>query len=171
MLHYRSVFRRAVIVAELSAGLAPAAWSQATAYPSRPVSVVVPFAAGGSVDVAVRLVLQKLGERLRQTFVAGAAGTIGTQRVVRAAADGYTLLFAVASPINVAPLVQPSIVRYDAFKDLAPIAAVATSPFVLVGSPKLAAASTAEMLQLARQQAGRLNYGTDGVGTSMHLTT
>ena len=175
MLPRRSVFRRAFVAAALCAGIVPAAWSQAGTYPSRPVTVVVPFAAGGSVDAAARLVLQKLGERLHQTFVvdnvAGAAGTIGTQRVARAAADGYTLLFAVASPINVAPLVQPSIVRYDAFKDLAPVAAVATSPFVLVGSPKLAAAGTAEVLQLARAQAGRLNYGTDGVGTSMHLTT
>lgn len=166
--------RRAFAVAALVA-LAQPGFAQPATYPSRPVTVVVPFAAGGSVDATARLVLQKLGERMRQTFVvdnvAGAAGTIGTLRAARAAADGYTLLFAVASPINVAPVVQPSIVKYDAFKDLVPIAAVATSPFVLVGSPKVAAANTAELLALAQRQPGKLNYGTDGVGTSMHLTT
>ncbi len=75
-----------------------------------------------------------------------------------------------ASPINVAPVVKPSIVRYDVFKDFAPIATVASSPFVLIGSPKLGAAGTAELIAAARQAPGKLNYGTDGVGTSMHLT-
>ena len=69
-----------------------------------------------------------------------------------------------------APVVKPSIVRYDAFKDFAPIATVASSPFVLVGTPKLAAPTTADVIALARQSPGKLNYGTDGVGTSMHLT-
>jgi tripartite-type tricarboxylate transporter receptor subunit TctC len=142
-------------------------------YPSRPVTVIVPFAPGGSVDSAARLVLQGLSERLKQNFVvenvAGASGTIGTQRAARATADGYTLLFAVASPINVAPLVKPSIVRYDALKDFVPVATVASSPFVLIGSPQLGASSTSEVLTLARQSPGKLNYGTDGVGTSMHL--
>ena len=151
----------------------PAAMAQGE-YPAKPVTVIVPFAAGGSVDSAARLVLQGLGERMRQSFVienvAGASGTIGTQRVARAAPDGYTLLFAVASPINVAPVVKPSMVQYDALKDLAPIATVASSPFVLLGSPKLAAGSTAEVVAMAKKQPGKLNYGTDGVGTSMHLT-
>ena len=137
-----SFLQRAVVAAAvLLAG--PAVQAQAAAYPSRPVVVVVPFSAGGSVDSAARLVLQKVGERMKQTFVvenvAGAAGTIGAQKVVRAPADGYTLLFAVASPINVAPLVSPSLVKYDALRDLAPVAQVATSPFVLVGHPGVAA--------------------------------
>ena len=166
--------RRAFVAGALLAAFAQAAPAQSVGYPSRPVTVVVPFAAGGSVDAAARLVLQKLGERMQQTFVvdnvAGAAGTIGTLKAVRAPADGYTLLFAVSSPINVAPVVQPSIVKYDPFKDLVPVAAVATSPFVLVGSPKLAATNTAGLIELARRHPGKLNYGTDGVGTSMHLT-
>ncbi len=148
--------------------------AQASDYPSRPVTVVVPFAPGGSVDSAARLALQTLSERLKQPFVvenvAGASGTIGSQRVARAAPDGYTLLFAVASPINVAPVVKPSIVRYDALKDFTPVATVASSPFVLIGSPRLAAPATADVIAMARQSPGKLNYGTDGVGTSMHLT-
>ena len=100
----------------------------------------------------------------------GASGTIGTQRVVKAMPDGHTLLFAVASPINVAPLVAPSSVRYDALKELAPIAPVAVSPFVLVGRRDLNAANSAELIALARSQPGKLNYGTDGFGTSLHVT-
>ncbi len=168
----KSLLRHIALAACIAAS--PAAMAQAGDYPAKPVTVVVPFAAGGSVDSAARLVLQALGERMRQTFVienvAGASGTIGTQRVVRATPDGYTLLFAVASPINVAPVVKPSMVQYDALKDLAPIATVASSPFVLLGSPRLAASSTAEVVAMAKKQPGKLNYGTDGVGTSMHLT-
>ncbi|MBL0918619.1 MAG: tripartite tricarboxylate transporter substrate binding protein [Hydrogenophaga sp.] len=165
---------RRLLLATTLACVAGTTLAQASDYPSRPVTVVVPFAPGGSVDSAARLALQALSERLKQPFVvenvAGASGTIGSQRVARAAPDGYTLLFAVASPINVAPVVKPSIVRYDALKDFAPVATVASSPFVLIGSPRLAAPATADVIAMARQSPGKLNYGTDGVGTSMHLT-
>jgi len=146
----------------------------AQGWPDKPVTVVVPFGAGGGVDAAARIVLPKLGERLGQQLVIenvpGASGTIGTQRVIRARPDGYTLLFAVASPINVAPLVAPASVRYDALKDLLPVAPVAVSPFVLVGRRDLKAASTADLLAMARSQPGKVTYGTDGMGTSLHLT-
>lgn len=169
-----SPLRRSFVTAALALAACAAFAQPGAAYPSRPVTVIVPFAAGGSVDAAARLVLQKLGERMKQTFivenVAGAAGTIGTLRAVRSAPDGYTLLFAVASPITVAPLVSPSLVKYDALKDLVPVAQVASSPFVLVGRPGLAAAGTAQLLDAARQQPGKFSYGTDGVGTSMHVT-
>ncbi len=165
--------RRLFVAVTLACATALASAQGADTYPNRPVTVIVPFAAGGSVDSAARLVLQTLSERTKQNFivenVAGASGTIGTQRAARAPADGYTLLFAVASPINVAPLVKPSIVRYDAFKDFVPVATVASSPFVLIGSPSFKASSTEEVLEMARQAPGKLNYGTDGVGTSMHL--
>ena len=167
--------RRRTLALVAATAFAPAiACAQAAAWPAKPVTVVVPFAAGGSVDSAARLVLQKLGDRLKQSFIvdntAGAAGTIGTLKAVRAVPDGYTLLFAVASPITVAPVVKPSIVKYDPAKDLLPVGVVATSPFVLVANPKLAVTTTADLLKLAKEQPGKLNYGTDGVGTSMHLT-
>lgn len=159
-----------VVVGALAAGAAAA-----QPYPNRHVTVIVPFAAGGSVDATARLILPKLAERLKQPVIVenvpGAAGTVGTQRAVSAAPDGYTLLFAVASPITIAKLVSPSTVRYDALKDLTPIAPVGISPFALVGKPGLAASSTAELIRLARSQPGKLSYGTDGVGTSMHLVT
>ena len=158
--------------------LVAAAWPAAAlaqgAWPDKPVTVVVPFGAGGGVDAAARIVLPKLAERLGQQLVIenvpGASGTIGTQRVAKAKPDGYTLLFAVASPINVAPLVSPAAVRYDAVKELLPITPVAVSPFVLIGRRDLPAATTAELLQAARSQPGKITYGTDGMGTSLHLT-
>lgn len=157
----------------VGAALAPLS-AGAQGWPDKAVTVVVPFGAGGGVDAAARIVLPKLGDRLGQQLVIenvpGASGTIGTQRVIRARPDGYTLLFAVASPINVAPLVAPASVRYDALKDLLPVAPVAVSPFVLVGRKDLKAADTAELLAMARSQPGKVTYGTDGMGTSLHLT-
>ena len=148
--------------------------SIAQPYPTKPVQVIVPFAAGGGVDATARLIMPKVAEALKQSMVienvAGAAGTIGTQKVARSAADGYTLLFAVASPLNVAPLVAPAAVRYDTFKDFTPLSTVAIGPFVLVGRPTLAPANTAELIKLVRAQPGKLNFGTDGVGTSLHVT-
>ncbi|MBS0428725.1 MAG: tripartite tricarboxylate transporter substrate binding protein [Proteobacteria bacterium] len=163
----------AALGASLALGLgAPAAIAQS--YPSKPITLIVPFAAGGGVDATARLVNTKLGEVLKQSVVidnvAGAAGTIGTQKAARAPADGYTLLFAVASPLNVAPLVAPSAVRYDTFKDFAPIATIGVSPFVLIGKASLPAANMAELIALAKKEPGKLNFGTDGVGTSLHVT-
>lgn len=163
----------AALGASLALGLgAPAAIAQS--YPSKPITLIVPFAAGGGVDATARLVNTKLGEVLKQSVVidnvAGAAGTIGTQKAARAAADGYTLLFAVASPLNVAPLVAPSAVRYDTFKDFTPIATIGVSPFVLIGKAGLPAANMAELIALAKKEPGKLNFGTDGVGTSLHVT-
>ena len=153
-------------LATLAALAATGACVAQTTYPSAPITVIVPFAAGGSVDVAARIVLPKLSERLKQAVVIenapGAAGTIGTQRAIRARPDGYTLLFAVASPITVAPQVAPATVRYDALRQLAPIAPVGVAPFVLIGKPGLAAASTADLVKLAKSQPGKLSYGTDG---------
>src|SRR5438093_3774720 len=151
-----------------------AALAQAQNFPAKPIAVIVPFAAGGGVDSTARLIMPKLADQLKQPVVidnvAGAAGTIGTLKAARAPADGYTLLFAVASPINVAPLVAPSAVKYDALKDFTPLASVAVSPFVLIGKTSLPAANTAELIHLARAQPGKLNVGTDGVGTSLHIT-
>lgn len=158
-------------VASLAALALPA---HAQAWPAKPITVIVPFAAGGGVDATARLIVPKLADALKQPVVienvAGASGTIGAQKAARSPADGYTLLFAVASPLNVAPLVAPSAVRYDTFKDFTPLSTVAIGPFVLIGRPGLAPANTAELVRLVRAQPGKLNFGTDGVGTSLHIT-
>ena len=159
-------------IAAASLSLQPAV---AQTYPTKPITLIVPFAAGGGVDATARLIAPKLAETLKGPVVienvAGASGTIGTQRVARATADGYTLLFAVASPLNVAPLVSPSAVRYDTFKDFTPLATAAVGPFVLIGRTGLAPATMAELIKLVRSQPGKLNIGTDGVGTSLHVTS
>ena len=148
--------------------------AHAQSWPAKPITVIVPFGAGGGVDATARVVMAKLADILKQPVVienvAGAAGTIGTQKAARSAADGYTLLFAVASPLNVAPLVAPSAVRYDTFKDFTPLSTAAIGPFVLIGRPTLEPKTTAELIKLARAQPGKLNFGTDGVGTSLHIT-
>ncbi|RZI97647.1 MAG: tripartite tricarboxylate transporter substrate binding protein [Variovorax sp.] len=165
-------FARPLLAACLVAGAIGSATAQS--YPTRAVTLIVPFAAGGGVDATARLLTQKMAETLKQPVVidnvAGAAGTIGAQKAARAAADGYTLLFAVASPLNVAPLVAPSAVRYDTFKDFVPVATVGIAPFVLIGKSTLQATTASDLVKLAKAQPGKLNFGTDGVGTSLHIT-
>ncbi|MBN9410445.1 MAG: tripartite tricarboxylate transporter substrate binding protein [Burkholderiales bacterium] len=168
------MIRRTFAVA-LASALAFPAFAQAPAWPAaQPVIAVVPFSPGGSVDVAARITMPRLAEKLRQTVVVentvGASGTIAAQRVINARADGYTLFFAVNSPVTVAPLVSPNTYKYDGLRDLVPVATVASSPFVLVGRPTLPAANASELVKLIRSQPGKLNFGTDGVGTGLHVT-
>ncbi len=115
--------------------IATAAWSQG--YPTRAITLIVPYAAGGSVDAVARIVAPKLTERLGQSVVienvAGAGGMVGTQRAARTAPDGYTLLLSVESTMAIAKLVQPSSVQYDSQKDFLPISLIGTSPLVLAG--------------------------------------
>jgi tripartite-type tricarboxylate transporter receptor subunit TctC len=142
-------------------------------YPARPITLIVPYAAGGSVDAVARIVVPKVSERLGQSVVienvAGAGGIVGTQRAARAAPDGYTLLFSVESTMAIAKLVQPSTVQYDSQKDFQPISLIGTSPLVLAGKKDLAANTTDELIKLARANPGKLSYATSGTGTSLHV--
>ena len=146
----------------------PAAWPAA-----KPISVVVPFAAGGAVDYAARMVVNKLGERLGQSMVidnvAGAGGVVGTAKVARAAPDGYTLLVAPDSTIVIAPLVTPDAVKYDPLKDLVPVGLINITPLILVASPGLPVNNFAELLRYARANPGKLNYASPGVGNLLHV--
>ncbi|MFN0305158.1 MAG: Bug family tripartite tricarboxylate transporter substrate binding protein [Burkholderiales bacterium] len=145
----------------------------AQSWPAKPISMIVPYAAGGNVDAVARWIAPELGKRLGQTIVidnvAGAGGVIGTEKAARAAADGYTLLLSVESTIVIAKLVSPSIVKYDGLTDFKPVILLASAPLVLVGKPTLAANSLDELLKLMRAQPGKLNYATSGVGTSLHV--
>jgi len=145
-----------------------------TAWPgAKPITLIVPFGAGGNVDVTARLIAQKLSDRLRQTVVidnaVGAGGTIGTEKTVRATPDGYTLLLGADSPVAIARLVNPAAVRYDGLKDLAPVGLVTTAPMVIVARPDLPAHNLADVIRLAKEKPGQLSYGTSGVGTVLHL--
>ena len=148
--------------------------AQTPAWPTaKPISVVVPFPAGGAVDFAARLVANKLAERLGQAVVidnvAGAGGVVGTTKAVRAAGDGYTLLVAPDSAIVIAPLVTPDTVKYDALKDLAPIGLINITPLMLVARPGLPVSNFAELVRYARANPGKLNYASPGVGNLLHV--
>lgn len=145
---------------------------QAQSYPTRAVTLVVPFPAGGSSDIIARTLSPRFGERLGAAIVienvGGAGGVVGTTRAVRAAADGYTLLLGSGSEILNNKIINPKI-AYDAMVDLSPIAFLCTGPMVLVGHPSLPATNTSELLRLARNRPGALNYASGGNGTPMHI--
>ncbi len=140
-------------------------------FPARPVTLVVPFAAGGATDVIARLIGQKLGERWGQPVVidnrAGATGAIGSTFVARAPADGYTLLMATASTHSVAPAVNPKL-PYG-MKDFSPVSLVATFPNMLVVHPSVPARNMAEFIALLKAEPDRYNYASTGAGGSVHL--
>ncbi len=160
----------------VGAGLVLAAWGAPAQtqdrYPSRPVTIVVPYAAGGGVDPVARLIAHKLEERLQQSVVvqnrAGAAGMIGSSYVARAKPDGYTLLWA-----GTALPVYPSIfktVPFDPMNDFAPISLIAKAPFVMVVNPSVPADSLATFKAHADTLPPRtLNYSSVGQGTVNHL--
>ncbi len=148
--------------------------AQAQAWPAaKPITLVVPFTAGGSVDFSARLVATKLGERLKQSVVvenvAGAGGAIGVSKVVQANPDGYTLVVGPDSPIVIGRLVNPSAFRYDPLADLAPVGLISTAPMVLVARPGLPAKDFGEFVKLAKKEPGKYNYATSGIGTVLQL--
>jgi len=149
----------------------PAAYAQG--YPAKAVRVVVPYAPGGGSDVISRILAQRMSELLGRQFVidnrAGANGIIGTEMVVQAPADGYTLLY-VSSP----HAVNPSMYRklpYDTLKDLTPVSEVAIASLVLVVHPSLPVRSVGELVMLAKARPGQIDYASGGSGGSPHLAT
>ena len=164
----------AVAACTLTALAALAQAPTAQKYPARPVKVVVAFTAGGSTDVVARLVAQRLADRLGQPFVVenkpGAGGNLGTEIVVRAAPDGYTLLIDSVGPIAVNPTLYSKL-AYDPQTDLVPIAYICNVPNVLVVPATLGVKTMEEFLAYAKKHSGELNYASTGVGTSAHLSS
>ncbi len=146
----------------------------AQAYPTRPVTIVVPFAAGGGTDLLARLVAQRLEQRLGKPFLIenkpGASTTLAAMSVVRAVPDGYTLLQATSSTmaINVTMAKQ---LPYQPLKDLVPVALLSASPFFLVVGSHAPVKSVTELIALAKQKPNELNYGSSGPGSMHHLST
>jgi len=162
-----------LLLAALLSSLIPTAQAQPAWPAAKPITLIVPFAAGGSVDYAARLVATKLGERLKQSVVventAGAGGAIGVGKAVQSAPDGYTLVVGPDSPIVIGKLVNPAAFRYDPINDLAPVALLNTAPMVLVARPGLAVHSFADFVKLAKAEPGKYNYATSGIGTILQL--
>ncbi|MDQ0040067.1 Bug family tripartite tricarboxylate transporter substrate binding protein [Variovorax boronicumulans] len=164
--------RRLLLAAALCVALPTAALAQA--WPTaKPITLIVPYTAGGSVDVNARLVAQRLGERLKQSVVidnvSGAGGAIGVAKAVNATPDGYTLVVGPDSAIAIGKLVNPTAFRFDPLKDLAPVGLLNTAPMVLVARPGLEAQTFADFVKLAKAKPGQYNYATSGVGTVLQL--
>lgn len=164
-----AITRRILLCA---AGLSLAAPVFAQNYPSRPIRMIVPYAAGGSTDQLARAIQQPMSEILGQPVVVenkpGAGGTIGTDMVAKAAPDGYTLVFGNTGPNAVVQLMRK--VPYDQFKDLRSISTVAVTPMILAVPTDSPAKTVQEFVDYARKQGGALNFGSVGNGSLSHLT-
>src|SRR3954469_19006062 len=147
-------------------------FAKAQAYPSRPVRIVVPFAAGGSTDIIARLIGQWLSERLGQQFVIenrpGAGSNIGTEVVVNAPPDGYTLLLVGASSAINATLYEK--LNFNFLRDITPVAGIISIPFIMVVSPSFPAKTVPEFIAYARTNPGKVNVASGGNGTAGHLS-
>ncbi|HEX9434146.1 MAG TPA: tripartite tricarboxylate transporter substrate binding protein [Burkholderiales bacterium] len=146
----------------------PAVFAQA-AYPTKPVRIVVPFAPGGGVDLTARILAQRLTEGFKQSFIVenrtGASGIIGTESVVKAAPDGYTLLAGSQTTQAVVPAIYRDQVRYDTTRDLVPVAEIARAPFLIVVHPSLPVKSVADLIKLAKEKPGQVRFGAASGGT------
>ena len=146
--------------------------ARAQAYPTRPVRVIVPFAPAGTTDIAARLMGQWLSEHLGQQFVIenrpGASTTIGTEVVVRASADGYTLLLATAASAINTTLFEGKL-NYNFLRDIVPIAGIFRVPNVMVVHPSVPAKTVPEFIAYAKANPGKINVESTGAGTSNHL--
>jgi tripartite-type tricarboxylate transporter receptor subunit TctC len=161
--------RVALAFALITAGVA-----RADEYPSHPIRLIVPYAAGGAADSVARIVAKHVGEALGQTIVVenrgGAGAIIGTDLVNKSEPDGYTLLLGQSGPISINPAVYKKL-PYDPLKDFAPITLTTSFPYIMVVNPKLGVKTVQEFVALAKSKPGELNYGTTGIGGANHLVT
>jgi tripartite-type tricarboxylate transporter receptor subunit TctC len=171
MLTRREIFHRA------SGAVAAASLSPATradvAWPSQPIRIVIPFPPGGSSDILVRLVADRLTPVLKQPFIidnrGGAGGTIGAEFVARAKPDGHTFLAAQVGTLAFAPWLYPD-AQYDAVKSFKPVAHQSDVPNVLVVHPSLPVRTVAEFVAYAKANPGKLNYSSAGIGSAAHVS-
>jgi tripartite-type tricarboxylate transporter receptor subunit TctC len=159
-----------LVLAALAGSLSLAVAQDYSNYPSRPVTIIVPFAAGGSADIGARMYAQKLTERLGKPFIvenrAGAGTVIGATAAARAAPDGYTIFMGGSSAMAVNPTLYKKL-PYDPAKDFVPLALVASIPYVLVVHPSLPVHTVADLIRLAKEQ--KLAFATSGAGSPAHL--
>jgi tripartite-type tricarboxylate transporter receptor subunit TctC len=141
-------------------------------YPAKPIRMISPYASGGGSDTLARILGQKLYEAWGQPVVVdnrpGGGGILGAETVARAASDGYTLLVTPSAVLTINPHLY-STLRYDTFKDFAPVTMASNSPYFLVVHPKIPIASVKELIAYAKANPGKLNYSSSGSGSSTHL--
>jgi tripartite-type tricarboxylate transporter receptor subunit TctC len=163
---------RRTLLGTVAASLAPS-FAFAQTWPSKPVTVVAPFQAGGGVDLLARRIAAELQEKLGQPFIvenrAGANGNIGATSVAKAAPDGYTLLIATPG-IGVQNKMVYKTMPFDFDRDFTPIVLIAKAPQLVVVNPKLPIHSMSELIAYAKANPGKLNFGSTGVGSQGHIT-
>ncbi len=168
ILPLRKNFLLAAVLLVPVLALAQPVWPTA-----KPITIVVPYTAGGSVDYNARLVAQRLSERLKQTVlidnIGGAGGAVGLAKAAAAPPDGYTLVAGTDSAMAIGKLVNPAAYRIDPLQALTPVVMLNTAPLVLVAGPKMPAKTYAEFVQAAKAKPGQLTYATSGVGTVLQL--
>jgi tripartite-type tricarboxylate transporter receptor subunit TctC len=146
--------------------------ARAQDYPTRPITIVVPFTPGGTTDILARMIGQRLEARLGQSFLIenkpGAGSVIGANAVAKAVPDGYTLLMATSTSMAVDVTLYKNL-PYNPASDLIPLALVARTPFVLVVNPSLPVRSVQDLIKLAKDRPGQLSYASAGPGTPHHL--
>jgi tripartite-type tricarboxylate transporter receptor subunit TctC len=151
--------------------LAFAGAALAQQYPIKPVRVIVPWPPGQATDLAARMVAEKLATQMGQNFLIenrpGAGGQIGTEAVVKAPADGYTLLASSSGPISIMPNLQK--IPYEPLKDLVPVSLTAKAPFALITHPSFPAANAREFVALVRASPGKYTFSSSGTGATAHL--
>jgi len=172
-LAHRKLARRRLLRLFAGAAVLPAAshMARAETYPSRPVRIIAGFAAGGGVDITARLIGQWLTERLGQSFVTenrpGAGGNIGTEAVVKAAADGYTLLLATVPNAVNASLYEK--LNFNFIRDTAPVAGIIRVPMVILLNPSVPAKTVPEFIAYAKANPGKINMASAGNGSAPHM--
>ncbi|MFY9514077.1 MAG: tripartite tricarboxylate transporter substrate binding protein [Rubrivivax sp.] len=165
--------RRSLLLFSLALAAAVPGVAQAQDYPSKPITIVVPFSAGGGVDTMARLLAEKLRVSLGQQVIVdnkpGASGMLGALAVVRAAADGHTLLLGSAGETAINPFIYKAKMQYLPARDLAPVTAVVRVPNVLMAAPNAPFRTLDELVAHAKKNPGKLAYATSGVGNPQHL--
>jgi tripartite-type tricarboxylate transporter receptor subunit TctC len=169
-----SLRRPALVIVSLIAAFTTREFARADDYPSHPIRLIVPYAAGGSADATARVLARQIGKTTGQTIVVenrgGSASIAGTEFVNKSDPDGYTLLLGQSGPISINPAVYKNL-PYDPLTDFAPVSLTSTYPYIMVVNRSLGAKTLQEFVALAKSKPGGLNYGTTGVGAANHLLT
>ena len=166
----QSILQRAFVGCS---GIALATLVYAQGYPSKPVRIIAPYAAGSTIDIIGRIIAPKLHEALGQPVIvenrSGAGGMLGMDAAAKSAPDGHTLVIGALGPLAMNPSLYPK-TPFDPVRDFAAVSLLATGPVVIAVHPSIPARNVKELVELAKKRPGQLNYGSPGVGTSPHLT-